>query len=94
MNIKSNSVAGSNNLDAVNLPNSISIGSSIVNVFGNVQTTGVVTTTTLNSNSVNTTTISSPNFIGNGSQLTNITTTNASKVIALKYILSDPPLRS
>lgn len=78
----------------VNLPNSVSTGSSVVNIFGNIETTGVVTTTILNSSSINSTNISSPNFVGNGSQLTNITTTNASKVIALKYILSDPPLRS
>lgn len=94
MNIKSNSVVGSNGLDTVNLPNSVSTGSSVVNVYGNIQSTGIVTTTILNATSVNTTTISSSNFVGNGSQLTGLVSTNSSKSIALKYIFADPPLRA
>lgn len=93
MNIKSNSVLSSNGLNSVNLPNSVSIGSSVINIYGNIQS-GVITATTLTASSTNVTTISSDNFIGDGSQLSGLETTTVNRIIALKYIFADPPLRS
>lgn len=93
MNIKSNSVLSSNGLNSVNLPNSISIGSSLLNVYGNIHS-GVITATTLTASSLTATTVSSSNCIGDGSQLSGLETTTVNRIIALKYIFADPPLRS
>jgi hypothetical protein len=93
MNIKSNSVLSSNGLNSVNLPNSISIGSSLLNVYGNIHS-GIITTTTLNANSLSATTVTSSNFVGDGSQLSGLETTTVNRIIALRYIFADPPLRS
>ncbi len=93
MNIKSNSVLSSNGLNSVNLPNSISIGSSLLNVYGNIHS-GIITTTTLNANSLSATTVTSSNFVGDGRQLSGLETTTVNRIIALKYIFADPPLRS
>lgn len=93
MNIKSNSVVGSNGSSPVSLPNSISIGSSIINVSGNIQSE-LVTTTILNTTTVNVTTVNSNRYLGDGSQITGLPSTNARKIIAFKYIFADPPLRA
>jgi hypothetical protein len=38
--------------------------------------------------------VTASTFVGNGSGLTGVQSISSSKSIALKYIISDPPLRS
>ena len=59
------------------------------NVLAGVATVGVTT-----SNNFFVGIVTSNNLSGNGSQLTGLPTFTTSKIIAYKYILSDPPLRS
>ena len=68
---------------------------SRLNVQGNVNISGVSTVGLLSATNVSVSGIvTATSFIGDGSGLSNITTVSASKSIALKYIISDPPLRS
>lgn len=51
----------------------------IINGAGGISVTGIITASS---------------FSGSGSGLTNLSVASPSKAIALKFILSDPPLRS
>jgi hypothetical protein len=96
MNVKTNSIVSSNGNDGVNLIDGAIIpAESKLTVNGNINLTGVSTVGILSAtNAVVSGIVTATSFIGNGSQLTNISTVSISKSIALKYILSDPPLRS
>ena len=68
---------------------------SRLNVQGNVNISGVSTVGLLSATNASVSGIvTASNFVGDGSGLSNITTVSVSKSIALKYIISDPPLRS
>jgi hypothetical protein len=96
MNVKTNSIVSSNGNDDVNLIDGAIIPTwSKLTVNGNINLTGVSTVGILSAtNAIVSGVVTATSFIGNGSQLTNISTVSISKSIALKYILSDPPLRS
>jgi hypothetical protein len=96
MNVKTNSIVSSNGNDGVNLIDGAIIpAGSKLTVNGNINIAGVSTVGILSAtNAVVSGIMTATSFIGNGSQLTNIPTVSISKSIALKYILSDPPLRS
>lgn len=99
MYIRSNSVVNYDETGPVELPESISIGSSVILVSGGLNLSGVSTFTTINatnisSSSPSTTTINASRFTGDGSQITGLTTISSSRIIALKYIFADPPLRA
>ena len=92
MNIKSNSIVSSNGNESVNLPNGFSVGSIIVQ--GNLNLLGITTSQSVNSNEIFATSVNVESLSGNGSELTNTPNIQSSRVIALKYIFADPPLRA
>ena len=96
MNIKTNSVVGKDGNSATQLTYGATLPSgSRLNVQGNVNLTGISTVGLLSAtNAVVSGIVTATSFIGDGSGLSNIASVSASKSIALKYIISDPPLRS
>ena len=94
MYIRSNSIVNYNGTGPVEFPDSISIGSSIISANGDLNLSGVSSFNNINATNIPSSTISANRFVGDGSQLTGLTTTTSSKIIALKYIFSDPPLRA
>lgn len=92
MNIKTNAVVGSTGNNSVNLSNGFSAGT--LTAEGNINLSGISTVGVLSSTSLNATTITVSSLSGNGSGLTNIPNVQSSRIIAFKYIFSDPPLRS
>ena len=70
---------------------------SQLNIQGNVNisATGISTVGFLSATSINASGIvTATSFVGNGSGLTGVPSVSASKSIALRYIIADPPLRS
>jgi len=66
-----------------------------LNVTGGVNVTGILTATNYNTTNINVTGIvTASSFSGNGSQLTSLPSVSNGKMVAYKYILGDPPLRS
>ena len=97
MDIKVNSVVGSNEQSLPNFPDGVDIGSnSSISVHGHINVVGVTTLQSIFVESdASTANLYSDAYVGDGSQLTGIvTTTTPSKVIGLKYIFADPPLRA
>jgi hypothetical protein len=97
MYIRSNSVVNYNGTGPVELPESVSIGSSVILVSGGLNLSGVSTFTSINATNISSspsTTINASRFTGDGSQITGLTTISSSRIIALKYIFADPPLRA
>lgn len=95
MNIKSDSVVGSNGVSSPNFPDGVNIGQNKLNHYGDSNFVGISTLANINSNTSISNVVYSTAYVGDASGLTGIvTTTTSSKVVALKYILSDPPLRS
>lgn len=92
MNIKANAVVGSTGNNSVNLSNGFYGGS--ISLQGNIVIGGITTVGILSSTSLVTTTINVNSLSGNGSGLTNVPNIQTSRVIALKYIFADPPLRA
>ena len=96
MNIKTNSVVGNDGNSAIQLTYGATLPSgSRLNVQGNVNLTGISTVGLLSAtNAVVSGIVTASTFVGNGSGLTGVQSISSSKSIALKYIISDPPLRS
>jgi hypothetical protein len=94
-NLKTNSIVGNSESD-VTLPNGVTIPSGeTLTVNGNVNLTGASTVgflTATNGSVIGILTATS--FVGDGSGLVGLQVASPSKSIALKYIISDPPLRS
>ena len=93
MNIKSNSIVGVDGTSAVELANGYSVGSLDLQggvVFSGISTIGIVSSTSINVSGV----VTATSFVGNGSFLSGISTITKSRVIGLKYIFADPPLRA
>ena len=97
MKIKSDSIVSSDGNNSVELPQGASLPSgSQISVEGGFNFSGVSTITTnslLSTNANVSGIVTATSFIGDGSGL-NIPSVSVSKSIALKYIISDPPLRS
>ena len=96
MNIKTNSVVGNDGNSAIQLTYGATLPSgSRLNVQGNVNISGVSTVGLLSATNASVSGIvTATTFVGDGSGLSNIISVSSSKSIALKYIISDPPLRS
>ena len=96
MNIKSNSITNKNGNSDVNLIYGATLPSgSRLNVQGNVNiTSGVSTVAFLTTSNAISGIVTAPTFIGNGNQLTGISTITSSRSIALRYIIGDHPHRS
>jgi len=96
MNIRSNSIANKTGTGAVTLSYGASIPpGQLLSVQGNLNISGIATVGFLTSQNANITgVVTATTFSGNGSGLTNIPVVSASKSIALRYIIADPPLRS
>ena len=94
--IKVDSITDRNNSGQPTLTYGATLPSgSRLNVQGNVNLTGISTVGLLSAtNAVVSGIVTATSFIGDGSGLSNIASVSASKSIALKYIISDPPLRS
>jgi len=95
MNIRTNSIVNKTGDGAVNLPNKTSLPTgSIFNVAGDINATGITTVGFLTAKNANISgIITATTFVGDGSGLQNVASVSASKSIALKLIISDPPLR-
>lgn len=94
MYIRSNSIENYNGTGPVELPDSISIGSSVIPISGGLNLSGITTFASINATNIPSSTISATRFVGDGSQIVGLTTTTKSRIIALKYIFADPPLRA
>ena len=94
MYIRSNSIVNYNDTGPVEFPDSISIGSSVISTNGNLNLSGVSTFSSINGSSISASTVTANRFVGDGSQITGLATITSSKIIALKYIFADPPLRA
>jgi hypothetical protein len=98
MKIKSDSIVSSNGSGPVELSYGASLPSGTqLNIQGdvNISATGISTVEFLSVTNVNASgTVTATSFAGDGSGLTAIPTVSASKSIALRYIIADPPLRS
>lgn len=93
MNIKTNSVVNYDDTGPTGLSNGYSVG--ILTSQGNQNLTGISTIQTISATQINSSTISvSDGLNGNGSGLTNLPNIQSSRIIALKYIFADPPLRA
>ena len=81
-------------------PTELTYGASLpsgskLTVQGNINLTGVTTVGFLTASNANVTgVVTATSFVGNGSAISNIPSVSVSKSIALKLIISDPPLRS
>jgi len=93
MNIKTNSVVNYDGTGTTELPNGYSVG--ILTSQGNQSISGISTIQTISATNANSSTISVSNGLnGNGSGLTNLPNLQNGRIIALKYIFADPPLRA
>lgn len=97
MKIKSNSIVSSDGNNSVELPYGASLPSgSQLDIQGGFNFVGVstITTNSLSASDANISgIITASSFIGDGSGLS-VPSVSVSKSIAIKYIISDPPLRS
>ena len=95
-NLRTNSIVGKNGEDPTTLPygSSLSSGSGF-NIQGNINVSGISTVSNvLATNASVSGIVTAASFVGDGSGLTGVQSVSSSKSIALKYIISDPPLRS
>ena len=98
MKIKSDSIVSSNGSGPVELSYGASLPSGTqLNIQGdvNISATGISTVEFLSVTNVNASgVVTATSFVGDGSGLTAVPSVSASKSIALRYIIADPPLRS
>lgn len=92
MNIKTNAIVNYNGTEPIELPNGYSVG--ILTSQGNINISGISTIETISGTSLNSSTISVTSMNGDEYGLTNLPSLQNGRVIALKYIFADPPLRS
>ena len=95
-NFRTDSVVSKDGEGKTELPYGATIPSgTTINVQGNVNVSGVSTVGILSAPGIVVSGIvTATSFVGDGSGLTAIQSISAAKSIALKYIISDPPLRS
>ena len=93
---KVNTITDRNNSGSPTLPYGATIPSTgSVEVQGNINVSGASTVGILSASSaIVVGIVSATAFVGDGSGLTVLSTTTASKNIAYHYIFADPPLRS
>lgn len=91
--IQVDTLASSDGTGPVTAALGLNLNGASLEVQGNILS-GVSTAGFTTSNNFFAGIVTSTTFSGNGSQLTGLPTFTTSKIIAYKYILSDPPLRS
>jgi hypothetical protein len=99
MKIKSDSIVSSNGSGPVEFSYGVSLPlGNKLNIQDNVSinVTGISTFEFLSATNVNAGVgnVTATSFAGDGSGLTGVPSVSASKSIALRYIIADPPLRS
>jgi hypothetical protein len=95
-NLRTDSVTNKDGTGPVELSKGATIpsGQTLTN-NGNFNITGVSTVGFLTASNVNVSgVVTATSFVGDGSGLIAVPSVSASKSIALKYIIADPPLRS
>ena len=93
-NVRVDSFRNTNDDGPVEVPSGLSVTTGEFAIVGSVVTSGVTTVGFLTAQNATVGVITATTLIGDGSGLTNVPTVTTSKSIALKLILSDPPLRS
>lgn len=95
MDIKVNDIVGSNGLTPPSFPDGLVISDGgRIDLYGNVAISGISTLSTLNIQQGTSSLVNSSAYVGDGSGLTGISTSSPSRVVGLKYIFADPPLRA
>lgn len=94
--LKVNSVTNRLNDGPPELTNGVIVPSgAIITSSGNLNLSGIVTIANVSSTSINVSgVVTATSFVGNGSFLSGIYPITKSRVIGLKYIFADPPLRA
>jgi len=95
MRLKTNSIVNANNDGPVIIPETkIDLNDSSIIISGNVEVLGITTVVgPMVASNASVGVITASSFVGDGSGL-DVPSVSISKSIALKYIISDPPLRS
>ena len=94
-NVRVDSFRNKNDDGPVEVPSGLSVDSGELTVNGKVNLTGVSTVGHISAQHSAVGVITGAIYYGDGANLTNLpTTVSISKSIALKLLLSDPPLRS
>jgi hypothetical protein len=96
MRLKTNSIVNANNDGPVIIPETkIDLNDSSIIISGNVEVLGITTVVgPMVASNASVGVITASSFVGDGSGLVAVPSVSISKSIALKYIISDPPLRS
>jgi hypothetical protein len=93
-NIRSDTFTNKDNTGPIEVPSGLSVDVGELAANGKLNIAGITTVGFLTAQHVTVGVITATTLIGEGSGLINLPTVTTSKSIALKLILSDPPLRS
>lgn len=93
-NVRVDSFRNKNDDGPVEVPSGLSVESGQLDITGKVVVSGVTTVGFLTAQDATVGVITAAIYFGDGAGLTNLSTVTPSKSIALKLLLSDPPLRS
>lgn len=91
MKIKTNAIVNSTGDGAVQFSNGLDVA-GIVTSF-NTNFTGITTTTSISCNTVSVTSANAT-LVGSGVSLTGLSDVTSGRIVGLKFILADPPLRA
>ena len=92
--VQVDSLVSSDGTGSVTVPQGLNLNGTVFTVSSSVSVSGIATIGFITATSAATGILTSTTFKGDGSQITGTPTFTTSKIIAYKYILSDPPLRS
>ena len=97
-NVRVDSLTNKNNDGPIEVPFGLTVDDAGLGgefaANGEIDITGITTVGFVTAQHVTIGVVTATTLFGDGSGLTNVTTITASKSIALKLLLSDPPLRS
>lgn len=92
--VQVDSLVSSDGTGSVSVPQGLNLNGSLFAVPTDVNVSGIATIGVITTTGAVTGVVTSSTFKGDGSQITGGPSFTLSKIIAYKYILSDPPLRS